>query len=141
MSSRLLSFHSRSAEAERGSELVELAIVLPIFIILIMGIIDFGFMFQRYEILVNAAREGARLAVVKTHSNTGVQTRVAGYLTDAGLANAGSAQINVGDTSVTINSVVVPTKTVTVTYPSSFIFLPGSVNLQAVSTMRVEGGS
>jgi hypothetical protein len=40
-----------------------------------------------------------------------------------------------------VSGVTITTKTVTVLYPSDFIFLPGSVNLQGVAVMRVEAGS
>jgi Flp pilus assembly protein TadG len=126
----------RPGNSDRGSELVEMAIVLPIFILLIMGIIDFGFLFQKYEVVVNAAREGARLAAVGTHDNAAVETRVHNFLTDAGLTGTANAQV--GDTSMTISGIAVATKTVTVLYPSDFLFLPGSVNLQGVAVMRVQ---
>ena len=122
--------------SDRGSELVEMAIVTPIFVLLIMGIIDFGFLFQRYEVVVNAAREGARLAIVGTLDNDNVEIRVQNYLTSSGLA--GPATADVQDTSMDVSGVTVSTKTVTVVYPSSFVFLPGSVNLQSVSVMRVQ---
>jgi Flp pilus assembly protein TadG len=122
--------------SDRGSELVEMAIVTPIFVLLIMGIIDFGFLFQRYEVVVNAAREGARLAVVGTLDNDNVEIRVQNYLTSSGLT--GSATADVQDTSMDVSGVTVSTKTVTVVYPSAFVFLPGSVNLQSVSVMRVQ---
>ena len=131
--------HRRSGRglgSDRGSELVEMAIVLPIFILLIMGIMDFGFLFQRYEIVVNAAREGARLAVVGTHSNPSVETRVYNYLASAGLPSGATA--TVGNSSMTVSGVTIATKTVTVLYPSDFLFLPGSVNLQGVAVMRVQ---
>jgi Flp pilus assembly protein TadG len=121
---------------EQGSELIEMAIVLPIFIILIMGIIDFGFLFQRYEVVVNAARESARLATAGTFSNAAAETRALNYLASAGLT--GTADADVTDTSMTVDGVVVNTKTATVVYPSSFIFLPGSVDLRGVAVMRVQ---
>jgi Flp pilus assembly protein TadG len=136
MKARLPTCRRHPAASDRGSELVEMAIVLPIFVLLIMGIMDFGFLFQRYEVVVNAAREGARLAVIGTHSNASVQTRVQNYLTSSGLT--GSATAQVGNTSMTVNGANVNTKTVTVIYPSSFLFLPGSVNLQGVAVMRVQ---
>jgi Flp pilus assembly protein TadG len=132
---------ARRPDAEKGSELVELAIVMPIFLILLMGIMDFGFLFQRYELIVNGAREGARAAAAGALSDVNAETRIVNYLTSAGLENPGNAQVDVGDTTMSVGGVVVATKTATVVYPSSFIFLPGSVNLRAVSTMRVEGGS
>ena len=46
---------------ERGQAVIELALTLPLLLLVVFGIIDFGFMFQRYESVTNAAREGARL--------------------------------------------------------------------------------
>src|SRR5262245_23822438 len=129
-----------AAPSDRGSELVEMAIVVPIFVLLLMGIMDFGFLFQRYEILLNAAREGARLAVVDdTLTDTDIELRVVNYASNAGLP--GTPVANAGDSTMDVSGVAVPTKTVTVTYSSDFLFLPGSVDLRAVSVMRVQAGS
>ncbi len=49
---------------ERGAELVEFAFVFPTLLLVMLGIIDFGFLFQRYEVVTNAAREGARVAIL-----------------------------------------------------------------------------
>jgi Flp pilus assembly protein TadG len=130
----------RGRGSDRGSELVEMAIVLPIFVILIMGLMDFGFLFQRYEVLLNSAREGARLAAADdTLTDADIELRVQNYLANSGLTGAATA--NAGDSTMTVSGSAVDTKTVTVTYSSDFLFLPGSVNLQAVSTMRVQAGS
>jgi Flp pilus assembly protein TadG len=48
----------------RGQALVELALVLPIFLVLFMGVVDLGGAFFAYNSVTNAAREGTRLAVV-----------------------------------------------------------------------------
>jgi Flp pilus assembly protein TadG len=45
---------------ERGQSLVETAVVLPILLLLVVAIVDFGRAFDAYIILTNAAREGAR---------------------------------------------------------------------------------
>ena len=50
--------------SERGAELIEMAIVTPILLLLVMGVVDFGFLFQRYIVLTNAAVEGARVATL-----------------------------------------------------------------------------
>lgn len=52
----------RSRRGERGAAAVEMAIVLPLLILLLGGIVDFGRAFMREVILTNAAREGARVA-------------------------------------------------------------------------------
>ena len=53
----------RRRRSDSGAELIELAIVLPILLIVVAGIVDFGFLFRRYEAITNAAREGARVAI------------------------------------------------------------------------------
>jgi Flp pilus assembly protein TadG len=132
---------TRAISSDRGSELVEMAIVLPIFVLLLMGIMDFGYLFQRYEILLNSAREGARLAVVDdTLTDTDIELRVVNYANNAGLTG-GTPVANAGDSTMDVSGVAIATKTVTVTFTSDFLFLPGSVNLQAVSVMRVQAGS
>ena len=44
----------------KGQSLVETAIVLPLVLLLLMAIIDFGFLFNNYIVISNASREAAR---------------------------------------------------------------------------------
>ncbi|HEX5039095.1 MAG TPA: TadE family protein [Candidatus Limnocylindria bacterium] len=48
----------------RGQSLVEFALILPVFVLLIVGILDFGRAVFAFNTLNNAAREGARVAIV-----------------------------------------------------------------------------
>ena len=61
--------HSRSAE--RGASAVEMAMVAPFLLILLLGIIEFGFVFGQYNEVRHAAREGARYAAVGNPDRTG----------------------------------------------------------------------
>jgi Flp pilus assembly protein TadG len=54
----------------RGQSLVEFAVVLPIFLLLFMSIVDLGSAVFTYNSLTNAAREGARLAIVNQDTAT-----------------------------------------------------------------------
>ena len=74
----------------RGSELVEFALILPLLLILIAGIVDFALMFQAYEVVTNAAREGARVSVLPPpySPNVDPQLRVREYVAAAGLTGA-----------------------------------------------------
>jgi Flp pilus assembly protein TadG len=49
---------------KEGQAVVETALVLPIIIIILAGIIDFGLLFNNYMIISNAAREAARRASI-----------------------------------------------------------------------------
>jgi len=67
---------------ERGAAAVEMALVMPILILMIMGIIDFGRIFNGEIQLSQAAREGARVAALGNFTVTNVIDR-----TKAALAN------------------------------------------------------
>ena len=54
----------RQAYRERGAAAVEMALVLPILLLLVGGIIDFGRFFFTQVQITNAAREGARAAII-----------------------------------------------------------------------------
>jgi Flp pilus assembly protein TadG len=53
----------RQAGAEHGTTIVEAALALPLFFLLVLGIIWFGLAFSSYQAIVTAAREGARYGV------------------------------------------------------------------------------
>ena len=54
----------RYRRREQGQAVVELALVLPIFLLLLMGIVQFGTVFRDYVALTDATRVGARQAAV-----------------------------------------------------------------------------
>ncbi len=54
--------------ASRGQSLVEFALVFPLFILLLAGMIDFGMGLYSYMTIINAARDGARLAATNCNS-------------------------------------------------------------------------
>ena len=58
----------------RGQSLVEFALVLPLFLLLVMAIMDLGLAVFSYNSITNAAREGARLAIVN-QDTTKITTR------------------------------------------------------------------
>ena len=68
-----------------GRRSIEAALVLPLLLLVVLGILDFGLLFWRFESVTNAAREGARVAILPGYSTTDVENRVQQYLTDAGL--------------------------------------------------------
>ncbi|HEX6988797.1 MAG TPA: TadE/TadG family type IV pilus assembly protein [Bacillota bacterium] len=50
--------------AEAGQALVELSIALPVLLLLLLGVMEFGFMFSSYLGLLHGAREGVRAAAL-----------------------------------------------------------------------------
>ncbi len=60
----------RRTTRKRGQALVEFAMVLPIFLLILSGICDFGFMLYNRMTVINSAREGARAAAMVTDATT-----------------------------------------------------------------------
>ncbi len=48
----------------RGQSLVEIALVLPILLIVLFGVLEFGRIFHSYLVVTHAAREGARYGII-----------------------------------------------------------------------------
>ena len=59
---------------ERGQDLVEFALALPLLLLILLGIMEFGIVIMSYDTIANAAREGARFGVVRPWDTAGIQT-------------------------------------------------------------------
>jgi Flp pilus assembly protein TadG len=118
---------------DRGTALMEMAFTLPLLLLISVGIIDFGRAFQTWQILTNAAREGARVAVLPGMSDSMVTARVQEYVQagvlDAGVTPTVTIQRNA---SVSYGSGTATGSKVTVSYPFQFMAL-GSVAKLVVS--------
>ena len=155
MARRFLQTHRRGTRirvSERGAELVEFAFVLPLLLFVLAGIIDFGLLMQRYEVVTNAAREGARIASLPGYNQADVQARVTQYVQN-GISTTATANATLsGPTTITPTGGGAPyqVRTVTVTHTSNFLILGpiarliagggtyNSLTLTAQSTMRLE---
>jgi len=59
----------RRMTADAGQDLIEYALVLPLFFVLILSVIELGVIFYQHNVVVNAAREGARTGIVMETTN------------------------------------------------------------------------
>lgn len=139
----------RRAASPAGAELIEFALVLPILLLVILGIFDFSFAFQRFQVLTNAAREGARVGVLPGYADADITARVLEYAAASGLPDAASLlsttidRATIGPVGNTFDVV-----TVNASYPHLFSFMApmaallgrefGGITLTGSSTMRVE---
>ena len=144
---------ARRSRSERGAVLIEAAVALPLLLLVVLGIVDFGLLFQRYEVLTNAAREGARIAVLPVgYSTTEVKARVRQYIAAGGLKPTDADPKDPVTETLELSSggACVTVRTVTVTYPHTFSFVGGIVRffggagfgttqLTATASMRSEG--
>jgi Flp pilus assembly protein TadG len=71
--------------SEKGAALIEAAITVPIILLISVGIFEFGRAYQTWQILTNAAREGARLAVIEGSTDEQVRQRVSDYIKGGGV--------------------------------------------------------
>ena len=60
----------RFRQTEAGQSLVEFTMILPIFLVLMFGLVDFGRGFYTWLLVTNAAREGAGVAAVQADKST-----------------------------------------------------------------------
>jgi Flp pilus assembly protein TadG len=64
-----------------GAAMVEMALVLPIFMMVVLGIIEFGRGMWVSNMVTNSAREAVRMAILDGSTNTAVRTAVTDFLT------------------------------------------------------------
>ena len=86
----------QAKQNRRGAALVEMALVLPIFMAVVLGIIEFGRGMMVGQLVTNAAREGARRAIVDGTTNAEVTQAVSDFLTTA--VNVDPADVSVAIT-------------------------------------------
>jgi Flp pilus assembly protein TadG len=125
----------RRKRREDGVSAVEFGLVLPLFIIILLGIMDYGWVYYVKLTMTNAAREGARVGVtLDTNIESGAQTAAKGYLGAAGF-NPDEAQWSVS------SNLADPTLSVTVSvnpFKPLVGFVPTPSQLSSTAAMRWE---
>lgn len=96
-----LNKNRRKPQDRRGTALVEMALVLPIFFAVVLGIVEFGRAMMVSQLVTNAAREGARIAVLDDSSNAEVTQFIKDFLED-------SINASPDDVTVTITVTAAP---------------------------------
>jgi Flp pilus assembly protein TadG len=126
---------------ERGASAVEFAILLPVLMLILFGIIEFGMVMYSREILTNASREGARAGIVQQTPKL-TQGQIEGVVTNY-LTNTGIDPANVTVSIAGAGGVFPNNLTVSTSYPYQF-FAPGilglgnSITLTTQTVMRHE---
>ena len=120
--------------------MVEFAVVAPLFFLLVFGMIEFGRMVMVQQVITNASREGARIAVLDGATTSDVTTAVDNYLTSAAVRGATVSVTPSPPSSAGYGAPVTVTVSVSfnqVSWLPSPMFLGGQ-NLSAVTVMRRE---
>ncbi|MGI9038262.1 MAG: TadE/TadG family type IV pilus assembly protein [Gemmatimonadota bacterium] len=140
----------RGDRRDSGQALAEIAIALPILLLMMVGIFEFARAYQIQQVVVNAAREGARTVVLPGVDSDSAKKIVNNYL----------ASGNVTPASVTVNNIDSPgtdpgqtgnAMSVQITVDYSFTLVgpmvrlatgkdggPGDITLSSQATMRHE---
>jgi Flp pilus assembly protein TadG len=137
---------NRLMKNQRGAALLETAITLPLILLVCVAIFEFGRAYQTWQVLTNAAREGARMAVLPNQTQSAVEQRVRNYMQAGQLPRYSTASVTVNSSAtITVNGAPVQASQVTVDYPFNFIVLQPvarlvtpSTSLGSAITMRAE---
>ena len=131
---------------QRGAAAVEFAVILPLLVVLVFGMIEFGIMFYNKAIITNASREGARAGITGL-TNSQIETVVKDY-SNTNLINLGNVSENdldpMGDPDDDIIISLDAQNDLTVRIEYGYDFLLGSLlgftktTIEARTVMRME---
>jgi len=123
---------------KKGQSLVEMALILPIIIILFMGMVEFSRIFGSYLLVTHASREGARLASIgKTDAE--IQANVTSKVNILDISNLQITLTPEDDARVTGGDVRVCVRYKLELYtPLITSFIPNPLEMEANTYMRVE---
>lgn len=150
-----------NVQTQKGAAVVEFAVILPLLLLIVFGIVEFGLIFYNQAILTNASREGARRAIVyrtdgagnRIYSGAEIEDAVEQYLytdyptnNDLRLVTFGTESLSIspnssdGDVSITSGDYIL----VEVNYVYDFLLLPSFAGIPQTltqsgkTTMRAE---
>jgi Flp pilus assembly protein TadG len=110
----------RGKKGSRGQSLVEFALLLPVFLMLVMGVIDIARAFSALQVVTNASREGARVGILPSTAPADVTNVVNNYLASGGQVGCNTAGANWGTAAAAGTST-------TVTVTCNFVTLTGTL--------------
>ena len=133
---------------QKGQGLVEFAIILPVLLIILLGIVEFGLILYNQHVITNASREGARYGiVVRSPRRTAIEIEavVDAYCADNMVTFGSASPVTAIDPLITSGSVFGEDLRVDVTFHYDFLILPsfladltGGLDLAAHTTMKYE---
>ena len=132
-----------SFASDAGVAAVEFAILLPVLLAILLGMIDYGYYFLLNSTVVNAAREGARAGIVQSSASSAesaATTVATNYLSAAGISvgnscmNCARVTAALGATNLVVTVTIDPFTPLTGFLPSSAL----PARARHVSTMRWE---
>jgi Flp pilus assembly protein TadG len=138
--SRAKFMNRKPSAARRGAAVVEFAVVSPVLVLLLLGMIECGRMIMVQQTITTAAREGARIAIVEGNSAAAAKTAVESFLGGTGVRGA-KTSVTPANTASSAHGQPI---TVTVSVPFGDVswlphpFFFGQKTLSSTATMRRE---
>jgi len=128
-----------TASRLRGSAVVEMAVITPLLMTVMIGIMEFGWLFMCQETLTTATREACRVAVLQGSTDQEIQDRFMELIQPTGI------QVTTGMLTIQHATAEDPAETISVAVPFGKIsllreFSPGDGSIMRAScSMRKEG--
>lgn len=127
---------TRRLRGERGTAIVETALTLPMLLLVSVGIFEFGRAYQTWQVLTNAAREAARVAVLPNTDDGAPEARALAYLRSGALPRVDDATVSIVQVPIDIGAgATANASQVTVNYPFEFMVLQPVARLVASGSM------
>lgn len=123
----------RFLKRESGQAVIEMALILPLLLLLILGIIEFGWILNGQITITAAAREGARTAIVYQSANLAEDAVQSAVVQSAGA----SSLKNVSTETLFEDTKAIVHVTADIT-PIIGLFVSGDMDLHAKAEMRLE---
>jgi Flp pilus assembly protein TadG len=147
---RITRLSSPRQRREQGNVTLEMALAMPVFLLLVAGVFDLGMLFWEKHVLTNAAREGARAAAKAVDTGTSlnadmtqaeVRSVVQNYLNQFALKNLDGSNLVLNTSTFQYNWTTTPSGTVLTInlnqIPCQLLLLPSAKALVGVA--RTEG--
>lgn len=137
---------TRNIHSDTGSSVIEFALVLPILLLILFGIINFGVLLYNQSVITNAAREGARWGAIHSSAIYGTSCvnsysatpadacQVAYSYASNVLISFGGKQLTVSNAAVDFNSGTSQSVTVSYAYTGIGWFFGGQTGKQYSAT-------
>ena len=84
---------ARNNKSRRGSSSVEVALLLPIFLVIMMGVMDFARLYWTQSVVRGAAYEGVRAAILAETTDTQVENIILSELSIGGVTQVASVTV------------------------------------------------
>jgi hypothetical protein len=145
--------NKRTRNGQKGAVLVEMAIILPLFALLLLGTFEFGSIARDHQVLQNAAREGARFSSLPANDMNSagspanaaaaeavIKGRIIAYLANENITvGAGDIVVDQGF-PVPLGALTVSGSNITITYDRALIF-PGITSLIPLGSLQLTGNA